>query len=87
MGNSEKLPRRNGEKDLAELIRILGDMPSTDFNSLQDIFDNYQRKSSTLRTVRLFADALSISKIRRLKEFSEKPMAVPTTPSITSGNI
>ncbi len=67
MTAKRKYPRRNGDKDLSELVRIFGKLEFEDFMSLFEIFENYRDKTSTLRIVRLLYDALSIGRIRQIK--------------------
>ena len=67
MNKPDGRPRRNADKDLSELVRILGKLDFEDFMSLFKIFENYRDKTSSLRIIRLLYDALSIGRVRQVK--------------------
>ena len=67
MAAKRKYPRRNGDKDLSELVRIFEKLEFEDFMTLFEIFENYRDKTSSLRIIRLLYDALTIGRIRQVK--------------------
>lgn len=71
MSKSKQLPRRHADKDLSELIRIFDNIPLEEFMSLLSLFNSYRKKTSTLRLVLLFADALAVSRIRHLEKSAD----------------
>lgn len=68
MNKPDSRPRRNADKDLTELVRILDKLDFNDFMSLFYLLENYRNKTSTLRIARLLYDALSAGRIRRVRE-------------------